>query len=99
MLGVNLVAPWTLGDPMRPLIRVSKSMEKLAAAPTKMGHPIGADTVRKELVRLGFARQSNSKAERQGALDNLRKPRPHEARAGMGHANFPNFLCGVTSMK
>jgi hypothetical protein len=30
-------------------------MEKLAAALTEMGHPIGADTVRKELVRLGFA--------------------------------------------
>jgi hypothetical protein len=40
---------------MRPLIWVSKSMEKLAAALTEMGHPIGADTVRKELVRLGFA--------------------------------------------
>jgi hypothetical protein len=41
---------------MRPLIWVSKSMEKLAAALTEMGHPIGADTVRKELVRLGFSR-------------------------------------------
>jgi hypothetical protein len=41
---------------MRPLIWVSKSMEKLAAALTEMGHPIGADTVRKELVRLRFSR-------------------------------------------
>ena len=48
---------------MRPLIWVSKSMEKLAAALTEMGHPISADTVRKELVKLGFSRQSNRKAD------------------------------------
>ena len=59
----RLVAPATLGDPMRPLIWVSKSMEKLAASLTEMGHPISADTVRKELVKLGFSRQSNRKAE------------------------------------
>ena len=39
----RLVAPATLGDPMRPLIWVSKSMEKLAATLTEMGHPISAD--------------------------------------------------------
>jgi len=50
----RLVEPATLGDPMRPLIWVSKSLEKLAAALTEMGHPIGPDTVRKELVKLGF---------------------------------------------
>ena len=59
----RLVDPATLGDPMRPLIWVWKSMEKLAAALTEMGHPISADTVRKELVKLGFSRQSNRKAE------------------------------------
>jgi hypothetical protein len=37
----RLVQPATLGDPMRPLIWVSKSLEKLAAALTEMGHPIG----------------------------------------------------------
>ena len=42
----RLVEPATLGDPMRPLIWVSKSMEKLAAALTEMGHPVSADTVR-----------------------------------------------------
>jgi hypothetical protein len=51
----RLVQPATLGDPMRPLIWVSKSLE--------MGHPIGPDTVRKELVKLGFSRQSNRKAD------------------------------------
>ena len=59
----RLVEPATLGDPMRPLIWVSKSMEKLAAILTQMGHPISADTVCTELVKLGFSRQSNRKAD------------------------------------
>lgn len=57
----RLVEPSTLGDPMRPLIWVSKSMDKLADALTAMGHPICADTVDKELVKLGFSRQFNRK--------------------------------------
>lgn len=59
----RLVEPVTLGDPMRPLIWVSKSMDKLATALTAMGHPISADTVHKELVKLGFSRQFNRKAD------------------------------------
>jgi hypothetical protein len=41
-------------------------MEKLAAALTQMGHPIGADTVRMELVKLGFSRDSLRLHPRQG---------------------------------
>jgi hypothetical protein len=59
----RLVEPATLGDPMRPLIWVSKSMDKLAETLTATGHPISADTVRKELVKLGFSRQYNRKAD------------------------------------
>ena len=59
----RLVEPATLGDPMRPLLWVSKSMDKLAEILTGMGHPISADTVRKELVKLGFSRQHNRKAD------------------------------------
>ncbi len=59
----RLVEPATLGDPMRPLLWVSKSMDKLAAILTEAGHPISADTVRKELVKLGFSRQYNRKAD------------------------------------
>ncbi len=59
----RLVEPATLGDPIRPLIWVSKSMDKLAETLTAMGHPISADTVRKELVKLGFSRQHNRKAD------------------------------------
>ncbi len=59
----RLVELATLGDPIRPLIWVSKSMDKLAETLTAMGHPISADTVRKELVKLGFSRQHNRKAD------------------------------------
>jgi Rhodopirellula transposase DDE domain len=59
----RLVEPATLGDPTRPLVWVSKSLKKLSAALTEMGHPVGPDTVRKELVKLGFSRQSNRKAD------------------------------------
>jgi hypothetical protein len=60
----RLAGPATLGDPERPLLWVSKSMDKLADALTAMGHPIGADTVAKELVKLGFSRQRNRKRRR-----------------------------------
>jgi Rhodopirellula transposase DDE domain len=59
----RLVEPATLGDPMRPLIWVSKSMDKLAAALTDIGHPVSGDTVARELVKLGFSRQFNRKAD------------------------------------
>jgi hypothetical protein len=59
----HLVEPATLGDPVRPLIWVSKSLAKLATTLTAMGHPVGPDTVRKLLVRLGFSRQSNRKTD------------------------------------
>ena len=59
----RLVEPATLGDPMRPLIWVSKSMDKLADTLTKLGHPVSADTVARELVKLGFSRQHNRKAD------------------------------------
>jgi hypothetical protein len=59
----RLVDPDTFGDPMRPLVWVSKSLEKLATALTSMGFPLGIDTVRAELRKLGFSRQGNRKAE------------------------------------
>ena len=62
----RLVEPATLGDPMRPLIWVSKSMDKLAEALTNLGHPVSADTVARELVKLGFSRQHNRKSEEGG---------------------------------
>jgi Rhodopirellula transposase DDE domain len=59
----RLVDPVTRGDPMRPLTWVSLSMDKLAAELTRIGHPVSADTVKAELVKLGFSRQHNRKTD------------------------------------
>lgn len=59
----RLVEPATLGDPERPLLWVSKSLDKLARALGDMGHAISPNSVRKLLVRLGFSRQVNRKAD------------------------------------
>ncbi len=56
-----LVEPATMGDPMRLLVWVSKSQEKLAAALVQMGHRISSSTVAKLLSELGFRRQVNQK--------------------------------------
>jgi hypothetical protein len=59
----RIVEPATLGDPMRPLLWVSKSLDKLATTLTGMGHAISPNSVRKLLCELGFSRQTNRKAE------------------------------------
>lgn len=60
----RLVEPATLGDPMRPLIWVSKSLDKLAEALVGVGHRVSPNTVAKLLTRtLGFSRQGNRKAD------------------------------------
>src|SRR3984885_13225404 len=41
----QLVEPATMGDPMRPLLWVSKSHEKLAAALREMGHKIADSSI------------------------------------------------------
>jgi len=59
----RLVEPATRGDPERPLLWVSKSLDKLAAALGKMGHSISPNSVRQLLTGLGFSRQANRKAD------------------------------------
>jgi hypothetical protein len=59
----RLVEPATLGDPVRPLLWVSKSLDKLAAALAAMGHSISPNSVRKLLTEVGFSRQVNRKAD------------------------------------
>src|ERR1700730_16916106 len=59
----RLVEPATLGDPVRPLLWVSKSLDKLASALTEMGHAISPNSVRKLLTEIGFSRQVNRKAD------------------------------------
>ena len=58
----RLVEPATRGDPERPLLWVSKSLDKLASALGDMGHAISPNSVRKLLTELGFSRQANRKA-------------------------------------
>ncbi|MBF0561722.1 MAG: hypothetical protein HQL37_06800, partial [Alphaproteobacteria bacterium] len=43
----RLAEPAAMGDPMRPLMWVSKSWEKLAAALRTMDHQVSANTVGK----------------------------------------------------
>ncbi len=63
----RLVEPAIRGDPMRPLLWVSKSHAKLAATLRLMGHRVCANTVGKLLRQLGFRRQTNRKAEEGGS--------------------------------
>jgi hypothetical protein len=57
----QLVEPATMGDPMRPLMWVSKSRAKLATALRAMGHKIAANSVPKLLEALKYRRQVNRK--------------------------------------
>jgi hypothetical protein len=59
----RLVEPATLGDPMRALLWVSKSREKLSLALADEGYKVSPNTVRRLLVELGYSRQSNRKAD------------------------------------
>jgi hypothetical protein len=57
----RLVEPATVGDPMRPLLWVSKSHAKLAAALCEIGHQIGKSSIPKLLDIVGYRRQVNRK--------------------------------------
>ena len=59
----RLVESATMGDPMRPLLWVSKSREKLASALRATNHAVSANTVAKMLVTLGYSRQVNRKTK------------------------------------
>ena len=62
----RLLEPATLGDPMRPLLWVSKSHAKLAAALREMGHKVSASRMPKLLECLGYRRQVNRKTKEGG---------------------------------
>jgi hypothetical protein len=57
-----IVEPATIGDPMRPLTWVSKSLDKIVAALVSKGYSISPNTVRVILKKMGFSRQGNYKA-------------------------------------
>jgi hypothetical protein len=60
----GIIEPATLGDPMRPLLWVSKSHDKVADALRKQGHEISASSVKRLLPTLGYSRQSNARPTR-----------------------------------
>jgi hypothetical protein len=57
----RLVEPATMGDPMRPLLWVSKSHAKLTAALCAMGHQVAKSSIPKLLGLLKYRRQVNRK--------------------------------------
>jgi hypothetical protein len=59
----------TLGDPVRPLLWLSKSLDKLASALVAMGHSISPNSVRKLLTEIGFSQQANRKAKNSAGID------------------------------
>src|SRR5258708_6509201 len=61
LLGV--IEPVTLGDPVRPMLWVSKSHQKLADALQKKGHEASASSLKSLLPPLRYTRQSNRKAD------------------------------------
>ena len=74
-----LLEPATMGDPMRPLLWVSKSHAKLAAALCEMGHRIAESSIPKLLGLLKYRRQVNRKT-----LEGSRNP---DRDAQFGHIN------------
>jgi hypothetical protein len=57
----QLLEPATMGDPMRPLLWVSKSHAKLAMTLRAKGHPVAKSSIPKLLRQLGYCRQVNRK--------------------------------------
>src|SRR6202048_1596623 len=54
----SIIEPATLGDPMRPLLWMSKSHDKVADALRKQGHEISAREVKRLLPTLGYSRHA-----------------------------------------
>jgi DNA-binding phage protein len=62
----RLIEPATLGDPMRPLVWVSKSHAKLAAALRDVGHRVSASRIPQLLDQRHYRRQVNRKTKEGG---------------------------------
>ena len=59
----RLLEPATMGNPMRPLLWVSKSHDKLATALRPMGHKVRSSTIPKLLAELKYCRHYNRKTK------------------------------------
>ena len=64
-----LVEPDTRGDPMKPLLWTTKSLNRLVAALKEHGHTVSANSVRTLLRGLGYSLQSNRKTREGGHHD------------------------------
>jgi len=62
----EIVNPYTMGDPEKPLIWCSKSARKIQEALGEGGYQISHETIRKCLQILGFSLQSNRKTREGG---------------------------------
>lgn len=62
----KLVAPHTVGDPMRPLLWTSKSTRKLAEELCKQGFSVSYNIVNRILQAEGFSLQANKKTNEGG---------------------------------
>jgi hypothetical protein len=60
----QLVEPATMGDPMHPLLWVSKSREKLASALRGLSYAVSANTVGKMLISLGIPVRSTARPKK-----------------------------------
>ena len=62
----RIVNPYTLGDPMNPLLWTSKSLRKIEKALKSQGYPIGYVTIGELLKTMGYSLQSNKKTDEGG---------------------------------
>ena len=76
----RLLEPATMGDPTRPLLWVSKSHAKLAAALRTIGHQLATSSIPKLLGELKYRRQVNRKTkegshnpDRNGQFEHINK--------------------------
>ena len=83
----RLVEPATLGDPMRPLIWESKSMEKLAATLTEMGHPISVSIRTSPAAAPKPAGAPAEPVDRTSAAAKKRRPRSSSCAPTASHRN------------
>jgi len=62
----RIVCAHTMGDPMKPLLWVSKSLREITKELTIQGYRVSHETVRHCLVDLGYSLQSNKKTDEGG---------------------------------
>ena len=62
----NIVSPYTMGDPMKPIQWTSKSLRKISALAKEKGYNVSHKLVGEVLKDLGYSLQSNRKTDEGG---------------------------------